>query len=262
MIDYICIIGSGNVAWHLSLYFAEAGCEVLVVGRDHNQAEMFEELHDAIRYIHGIEEINQGADLFVLCVNDDAIEEVCQSLDFTPDDTQILIHTSGSIPSTILEPYAVNYGVLWPIMTLTQGRDPEFPMDIPYVITGNNDLTLYGLSILTDQISNNYRVMDDAQRKHLHLAAILVNNFTNHLFALTYDYCQEHQVAFEMLKPIIEETAYKLSQDHPGLLQTGPAFRNDKKTIEKHLAMLDSHDDLYKFYCLFTESIIKRYSLP
>lgn len=258
----ICIIGSGNVAWHLSLLFAEAGCKVLVIGRDYRIADDFEELHRSIRFVHKMDEINVNADLFVLCVNDDAIEDVLQNFDFKIKKKQILIHTSGSVPSTILQPYARNFGVLWPVMTLTQGIEPEFPLDIPYVITGNNDVTLDLLTSLTDQISNQYMVLTDEKRKHLHLAAILVNNFTNHLYAKTYDYCEEHQLDFKMLKPIIEETAYKVSGNHPGLMQTGPAFRNDKKTIEGHLKMLESDEELYKLYCMFTESIVKRYSLP
>jgi predicted short-subunit dehydrogenase-like oxidoreductase (DUF2520 family) len=260
MIHDICIIGSGNVAWHLSLYFAEAGCEVLVIGRDYRKADEFEDRHELIRYVHEMSEINSGADLFVLCVNDDAIEDVLKRFDFKIGNDQILIHTSGSVPSTVLQPYALNYGVLWPVMTLTQGREPEFQMDIPYVITGSNDLTLYGLTILTDQISNHFTVLDDKQRKNLHLAAIMVNNFTNHLYTLSYDYCEENQLDFDLLKPIIEETAFKISGNLPSMMQTGPAKRNDKKTIENHLTMLESHEELYKFYCMFTESIIKRYS--
>ncbi len=41
----------------------------------------------------------------------------------------------------------------------------------------------------------------------------------------------------------------------PSQVQTGPAYRHDAATIQKHEDLLEDYSHLKKFYTLFTESI-------
>ncbi|MBK8625996.1 MAG: DUF2520 domain-containing protein [Saprospiraceae bacterium] len=261
MTPTVSIIGSGNVAWHLANRLSLAGYEIInVCGRNpEEEAEPFESITEGLVYVPNIELLDDGSDIYILCVNDDAIQEVLDTLPFKLNDNQILVHTSGSVPSSVLAEYAKNYGVLWPVMTLTKYKEPQYIDSIPYVITSHNEYVSYHLVTMADQISSHFTMMVDEKRIQLHLAAVIANNFSNHIFTLTAEYCEKMELDFDLLKDIIGETAYKIETEEPANLQTGPAKRNDKRTIEKHLQMLEDQPDLYKIYCIFTESIIQKY---
>jgi hypothetical protein len=99
------------------------------------------------------------------------------------------------------------------------------------------------------------QVADDVTRLKLHLAGVLVNNFTNHLYALTEDFCRQEGIDFDLLLPLIKETAGRLSHFRPRQSQTGPAVRRDNNTIKKHLELLNNHNDIKELYKLFTNKI-------
>lgn len=265
MIPSVTIIGTGNVAWHMVNLLSNAGYDILEVCGRRPYDEIKEDI-DALlemcpnlEYVPSITQLGNIADIYMICVSDNAIPEVLAALPFKLKNDQILVHTSGSVPSTILVDHAQLYGVLWPIMTLTKQVESEFEDAIPFVITSHNEIVTYHLVTMADQISCIFRVMNDESRKKLHLAAVMANNFSNHLYSLTAAYCEKHELDFDMLQNIISETALKLDQDHPAMLQTGPAKRNDTVTIQSHLQMLEDDPELYKLYCLFTNSIIEKY---
>ena len=113
---------------------------------------------------------------------------------------------------------------------------------------------------LAMQLSSKVYEYTDEQRRHLHIAAVFVNNFSNHLFAIAQDYCEKHQLDYQLLMPLIHETIHKIDTILPKDAQTGPAKRNDTKIIEKHLSQLKTEDEhLYKIYSLLTDSILKMY---
>jgi len=89
----------------------------------------------------------------------------------------------------------------------------------------------------------------------LHVAAVMVSNFTNHLYALAEDYCRKEGLDFKQLLPLIEETAIRLKDTSAKQAQTGPALRHDSETIHKHLELLKDHPQLKNIYVLLTESI-------
>lgn len=258
MPESVVILGSGNVSWHLAESFSLQGYDVLqVYGRKKKDSFHFEDFR-ITEFITEIEYINPTADIYFLCVNDDAIEEVISRLRFRLNENQIIVHTSGALPSTVLKPYCENYGCFWPVQTLTKGGK-IISNEIPIVITASNEFTLASLLEMADQISSHFEVMNDVQKSKLHLAAVMVNNFSNHLYSLTADFCKAEKIEFELLTSLIKETGLKLEKEHPSILQTGPAMRNDKRTIEKQLKILENHTLLYKLYCIFTDSIIQKY---
>ena len=92
------------------------------------------------------------------------------------------------------------------------------------------------------------------QRRQLHLAAVLVNNFPNYLYTQAEVLCIEKGLSFELLKPLLFETVSKLDQLSPIDAQTGPAVRDDKKTIKEHLKLLKK-PHLRSIYKLLTKEI-------
>ena len=97
--------------------------------------------------------------------------------------------------------------------------------------------------------------IDSNQRKSLHIAAVFVCNFVNHLYKIGNEICNENNIDFEILKPLIQETANKILKLSPEEAQTGPAKRNDSTTINKHLAIL-TDENQKEIYKLLTKSII------
>lgn len=256
----VVIIGSGNLARHLTQRLALSGFSIQMVARTAKDKVALKEIAADISFITDINLINQHASIYIICVKDDAIIEVATSLPFYPSEQQLLLHSSGSTPSHILKPYARHYGVLWPIMSITKNYQIHDPDRIPFVLTTSDQTAEYHLTRLAQYISTEYSYADDETRQQMHLIAVVSNNFTNHLFALAYQYCTDHHIDFNKFQPIIIETVRRMLGQNPGSLQTGPAIRNDKETINKHLTMLKSDPSLEAVYKFFTASILKMYS--
>lgn len=257
----IVILGAGNVSWHLLESLTLAGYDVAqVYGRKPAESDAFEAFGKTI-YITDINKINPIADIYFICVYDDAIENVVSSIPFKIGKTQILVHTSGAQPASILSSYAEHYGCFWPLQSMTK-EAPILSNEIPIIITASDDETSAELTIIADAISDHFVTMSERKKQLLHLAAVIINNFTNHLYALTSEYCVENEIDFHLLSSLIKETSFKAVHYPPSEIQTGPARRNDKSVIEKHLSILENHPDLYKLYCMFTESIIQKNQSP
>jgi predicted short-subunit dehydrogenase-like oxidoreductase (DUF2520 family) len=128
--------------------------------------------------------------------------------------------------------------------------------DIPVFFDGSDSLAKSRLEGLAHSIANVKVVQaGDDDRLKLHIAAVFVSNFVNHLYVLAEEYCEKEGLEFKQLLPLIEETAHRLKTSSPKMSQTGPALRHDKETIEKHLELLKQHPQLKNVYVLLTESI-------
>ena len=128
--------------------------------------------------------------------------------------------------------------------------------EIPLFFDGNDEVAKKALASLAHSISNE-KVAEagDDERIKMHVAAIIVSNFTNHLYTLAEDYCKKEGLDFTQLLPLIEETAARINTISPKQAQTGPAIRHDKETLHKHLELLSAHPHLKNIYLLLTESI-------
>jgi predicted short-subunit dehydrogenase-like oxidoreductase (DUF2520 family) len=246
----IVIIGTGNTATVLGKKLVSAGHRILqVYGRDNKEAS-------SLAYELGTEStnywnvVNRNADLYILAVSDIAIEEIFQELHLAD---KTIVHTAASVSKNILKEGSGHFGVFYPLQSLKKevGHLPEMPI----IIDASDKPTMEMLEGLGHSISDRVVEAGDEMRVKLHLAAVVVNNFTNHLFALTEAYCKEEGLDFNLLLPLIKETAARLSNTSPSSTQTGPAARNDQPTIEKHLVLLQKYPQLQNVYQLFTESI-------
>jgi predicted short-subunit dehydrogenase-like oxidoreductase (DUF2520 family) len=250
----IVLIGSGNVAHILGKLFQNNHLDVVqIVSRNLNHAKQLGEILNT-PYIDFTGDINSEADLYIIAVSDHAIQD-CLPFLRKNIQNQIVVHTAGAVPLNILNSVTNNYGVFYPLQSLKQeiSKIPNFPI----LIDGNNDSTIEKLKELGKKISDHVVLANDEARHKLHLSAVLVNNFTNHLYTLAEYYCHEEKIDFNLLKPLINETTSRLGDTSPSLLQTGPAKRNDHNTIEKHLQLLNDYPQIKKIYLQLSESIMK-----
>ncbi|WP_350291710.1 Rossmann-like and DUF2520 domain-containing protein [uncultured Croceitalea sp.] len=242
----IVLLGTGNVAHHLFDAFSNKdGIQVIqVFGRNPDSLLSFASKSETTATSKAI----LDADVYIIAVSDDAISEVSKLL---KNRKGLVVHTSGSIPKNSIK--TKRKGVFYPLQTFTNGKKVDFT-GIPICIEAetNNDVTL--LKELATTISESVYKVSSAQREKLHLAAVFVNNFTNHMYAIGHQVCQKEELPFDLLKPLIKETADKLRFLSPEDAQTGPAKRNDVLTMQKHLGILESpiHKKIYQ---LISESI-------
>ena len=164
------------------------------------------------------------------------------------------MHTSGSTPMDNLSGQN-RKGVFYPLQTFSKKREVNFS-DISICIEAQNENDLNILEQLGDALGSKTYKLDCVQRKSLHVSAVFVCNFTNHLYKLGQDICIENNIPFEILLPLITETAAKLQLLNPHDAQTGPAKRQDFVTIASHLKFL-KHSDNKHLYETLTQSIIQ-----
>ena len=247
----VIIIGSGNVAQHLIVAFEKSKKE----GTDIELIQVFsrklETLVHLLDYDRIATDYNQllEADLYIIAVSDDAISEVDSQLPFK---NRLVVHTSGTVPITALNEEN-RKGVFYPLQTFTKNKAVDFKT-IPICLESENATDYQLLNTVAKSISDAIFAINSEQRKALHVAAVFVNNFTNHLYEIGSEICEENQVSFDILKPLIAETANKIMVLSPQEAQTGPAKRNDTATIEAHEAFLTNQNHL-NIYKILTQSI-------
>lgn len=252
----IVIIGTGNVATVLGRKFLAAEHEVIqVCGRNALRAA---ELADTLgtTFTTDIQQPDRTADLYIVVVSDAALPAVAAQLQL---DKKLVVHTAGSVSKNILSTCSKNYGVLYPVQSLR--REINILPEIPFLVDGNTEDDLALITDFACSLSNQVQRADDEHRLKLHVAAVIVSNFTNHLYALAQAYCLQEKTDFNMLLPLITAIADRLYQYAPADVQTGPAIRNDTPTIQKHLELLQPHESLKALYELFTHSIQAMYKV-
>ena len=267
----ISIIGTGNVAFHLGKRLGQQGIQIEeIIGRDPQKTRWLAELLGT-SWTSDFTHIKTTSDLYIIAVNDSAIENVAIKLSSKLHDN-FVVHTSGTTPSTVLQPYFKHFGTLWPLQTFSLASQPDFER-IPIFINSTQQ-TAFDNSKGTPQYSSDFlrtvaekispRVYDlsDKDKMTLHIAAVFVNNFTNHLFKIGSEIVEQQQLPFDVLLPLIEETVNKIRNNPPEAMQTGPARRGDDATIEKHLEFLEKHTPQYELlYTVLSIGINKNLAL-
>ncbi len=257
----IVLIGSGNVATQLGKTIsALRGYPIIqVFGKNLSHAKALGYKLQC-PYTNHLTEINRYADLYLMAVKDDAIGLVVKQLSEYLPSKSLVVHTSGSVGMKELEPWFLNHGVLYPIQTFSKSKKSA-SQAFPVLITSSNRKSKSLMTDLANKISSTVLYIQDENRARVHLAAVLVNNFTNHLYEMAFLLLKEKKIDFEILFPLIEETTHKLRTMKPQEAQTGPARRNDQKVIAGHRLFLKAnHPSWLKLYNFMTDSIISTYS--
>ena len=249
----VVIIGSGNVATVLGRLIKRSGHTIIqVYSREIIHANLLAaELQCSATDSYSF--IDKNADLYLFALSDVALFELDKTFHFG---NKIVVHTAGSVSKDALKNVSLNYGVLYPLQSLR--KEIEIAPEIPFLVDGNTEEALLAIENFAKTLSPNVQETTDEQRCRLHVAAVVVSNFTNHLFALASDYCQEESVDFKLLFPLIEETVRRIHKYSPDAMQTGPAIRNDTVTLDKHFKLLAKYPRLKYIYIKMTESIIGR----
>ncbi len=248
----VVIIGSGNVATVLGRLLKRKGHEIVqVISRNGDHAKI---LADELQcpFSDNNNAVDMDAGVYLVAVNDGALYELNNSFHLG---RKLIVHTAGSVPMDILQNISVNYGVLYPLQSLR--KEMDYPADIPFLIDGNTEETMTLIGDFAQTISGTVAKAGDEERLKLHVAAVVVSNFTNHLYALAEDFCTKENIDFKLLAPLIKETAQRVETHSPASVQTGPALRNDVFTLDKHLRLLSNHPRLKYIYLKLTDSIMK-----
>lgn len=224
----VLIIGNGNVANHL--HNAIVNVKEVIVTKINSRT---------------LEQLPK-ADITILAVSDDAIKEVSSKIN-----NSFVVHTSGSANINDLKNTS-RKGVFYMLQTFTKEKKIDFK-SIPFCLEATNKDDLILLEKLAKLLGENTYHINSEQRKKLHVAAVFVNNFTNHMYNIGYDICSKNNIPFKILFPLIHETVTKIETLTPNEAQTGPAVRNDMSTINEHLLLLNEAQQ--KIYTLITKSI-------
>ncbi len=244
----VIILGAGNVAHHLTIALKQASEVDLVQVYNRSSKAFDHSIYDTIATTTTI--VLKNADVYIIAISDNYITALAKQL---PKD-KLIVHTSGSMSMDSIP--QEHRGVFYPLQTFSKAKEVNFKT-IPFCIEAKGETDLKLLLDLAKKLSAAVYQIDSEQRKALHVAAVFVNNFTNHLYHQAAMICQAHDVPFEVLKPLIQETVEKLNTLSPKDAQTGPALRNDTKTLEAHLKLLDEKQQ--KIYKLISQSIYDTY---
>ncbi|MEN2801099.1 Rossmann-like and DUF2520 domain-containing protein [Capnocytophaga sputigena] len=251
MAIHINIIGAGNMAYQLTQAFhnhPEVQLQQL-----YNRSKLSPEF-DAfeIEKTHHFSTL-RPADVCIIAVKDEAIAGISKKLPF---ENQLVVHTSGNTSIEAIDSKN-RRGVFYPLQTMNKQTIVDFTK-VPFCLEAENTNDFCLLQRLASLLSTKIYTLNSYQRRVLHLAAVFMNNFSNHLVYISQQICKENEVPFEILQPLLAETFVKLQNTSAYDAQTGPARRNDFLTITNHLAMLDNNN--YKeIYNIITKSIINTY---
>lgn len=250
----IGLVGSGNVARHLARALHALGHDIhQVVSRTLENAQALASEYDSFAS-SSIADLDKTLDLCIVCISDDQLPSVLRQIG--PTDT-IVVHTCGSQPMSLLENVGPNYGIFYPLQSFSKDRNPDISK-VPFLLESSNPETLIILHKVASSLSHFVLKADSPTRLKYHLSAVLVNNFVNYLYSEADKFLSDHKLDFNVLKPIIKETALKVQNLNPHEAQTGPAKRGDEVTIQKHLDLLQSDQDLLELYKVVSTSIRRK----
>lgn len=251
-IQTVSIVGSGNVAWHLSKALHDSGIRVVnIVSRTLNRAQDIAEITGATP-VSGLPENKLLPDLLLLCVSDDALPMV--ALHYR-NYKGLIAHTSGSTGIEVFTQRKDHSGVFYPLQTFSRMKEMDYKT-IPFFIEASSQESATLLASLAERISGKWHYLDSQSRLMLHVSAVFVSNFSNHMAAIAHAILKDAGLEFDLLMPLLEQTIKKIHDMAPSDAQTGPAVREDMKIIESHLNALANRPDEQNIYKLLTNSII------
>lgn len=245
----VVILGAGNLGLHLFGAISKAK-NTSVIQWYNRRLKCIEPFKHKVQVTDDLTKLVK-ADIYILAVSDDAISKLSSQLPFQD---RLIVHTSGSASIHDLDK-TQRRGVFYPLQTFSKASELEFKI-VPICIETLEKKDLVILKELAEAIGSPYYKISTEQRQILHLSAVFVNNFTNQLYRIAHEISDAKGINFDVLKPLILETAKKVQTLSPYLAQTGPAKRNDRKTIKRHLKLLENKDHK-EIYELLTNAIIK-----
>lgn len=256
----IVVIGTGNVAYHIVKSFSNSN--ILNVAqvfnhRNSKDARQFSKQFNC-DLVSDYSAINENADIYIIAVKDDVIAEVVKNL--IPLKLKgIVVHTSGSVDMTVLKAASHKIGVYYPLQTFYKGANIDWKTT-PLLIEGNSKSVEIKLKQVATSVSEKVKVVDSKSRLQIHLAAVFACNFTNAMYVSAYQIIENNlsKRDTDLLLPIMQHSFQKLEEIHPVKAQTGPAMRNDKVVMKKHLDLIKQNKQLTAIYKSLSDLIVSQ----
>ena len=233
----VVLIGRGRVATNLLPALQQAGHEVVSVNS------------------RTLEELPSKADVYIISVKDSALQEVARQAT-KGRESQLFVHTAGSMPMNIFSGMATHYGVFYPMQTFSKERLVDFN-GISLFLETTDDVSMERLKMLAETLTPHIYELDSAGRKHLHLAAVFACNFVNHCYALSAEVLAAKGLPFSVMLPLVDETAQKVHELAPREAQTGPAVRGDEGVMAMHRKALADFPEALRLYKMMSDDIVR-----
>ena len=255
----IVFIGAGRLAYSLAPALREAGHDIMqVYSRTLASAQSLAALVGA-QPITDLHDVKGGADVYLFAVTDSSLPLLAQQLgallrQHGAQDASVFLHTAGSIGMSVFQSCTAHYGVLYPMQTFSKGRRVDLSV-VPFFIEGNDPHAVRVSQAIAASVTDKVYALSSEDRKHLHLAAVFACNFANHCYQLSAEILTKHQIPFEVMLPLIDETAAKVRKLPPVQAQTGPAVRYDRGVMQAQLQMLADSPFQARIYELMSQSI-------
>lgn len=248
----VVFIGAGHLATHLAIELSRHSFNILQIysRTDSSATELAQKVN--AKATSNIKKVVIDADIYIFSVKDSILPELLAKI---PSNKGLWIHTAGSIPLDIFKEYNNRHGVLYPFQTFTKDRDLDFSI-IPLFLEANSESDLKILFKIAEQISNKVYSLSSEKRQYLHLTGVFACNFVNHMYSVSHSILEKEGIPFEIVLPLIDETAAKVHNLLPQRAQTGPAIRYDQNVINKHIELIED-PDLKEMYSLISRNIYK-----
>lgn len=253
----IVMIGAGNLATNLGKALLDSGNDILqVYSRTLRSASALAGLLGGSS-VTDFGSISNDADVYIVSVRDNVIADIVPKL-CRGREEKVFLHTAGSVPMSLFEGMALHFGVLYPMQTFSKSKLLNFN-EIPCFVEGNDDFAFETVNSLAGSISSKVYLLNSEARKHLHLAAVFACNFVNHCYSISSDILAKHDIPFDVMLPLIDETARKVHVMSPKEAQTGPAIRYDQNVIRMQSDMLRNNPLIKQIYEYMSVSIHHTY---
>ena len=242
----IAFIGAGRLATNLGLALLDAGHEIIgVYSRTMQSAEALAKRIGG-KPVDRAEDLPMEADAYIIAVKDSALAEMIPAVT-KGREHQVFMHTAGSMPMSMFQGMARHYGVFYPMQSFSKERLVDF-VEIPIFVEANDAKAMEVIRQLAESITERIYQLSGDDRQYLHLAAVFACNFVNHCYAMSAEILEQHGMSFDVMLPLIDETARKVHQLHPLKAQTGPAVRYDENVIRHQLQLLREHPFMKELY--------------
>jgi len=253
VVKKVVILGAGSVATHLALALGMHGYRISqIYSRTSGSAEMLS-LKTNSQFITDLQLLETDADLYIIALKDSVVECLIRKLVVDG----IVVHTSGTLPMSVLKNMSARFGVFYPLQTFSKSRPISFD-HLPVCLEASDSETLAVIRQVAETLSDNIYEIDSEQRQYMHLAAVFSCNFSNFMYVAAADILRSRSINFDILIPLIREFFDKVTMMDPWEAQTGPAIREDRGVIGKQMELLDKFPEYKEIYRHITDKILER----
>ena len=254
-INTITIIGAGNVGSQLCGKLANCNFKIdgLIYSRN-KPVEKLKKITNTFSF-QEIDKISSHSDLYIIAVNDDQYQKVISTF---PLKDKFIIHTSGSFESHKLEKITERWGCLYPLQTINKKKEIDWN-GVNFFIEASKKNDLLKIKALCEKTGFRYHLADSKKREKLHIAAVLINNFTYHLLSSAKAFCEKNNIDYNYFQDLLFQSIKNVQDEDAFQLQTGPAKRKDLDLIKKQLELLKNEESLKEIYDLFSQQIIQKH---